>query len=94
MHLVHLVHLEHLILFSCIWNITYLYFYFYKQTQATTYSYSYLLYKHDHDCQVEVSVLDMKGYVWEVRDYLKAMMISVQAYHLDPKLMKRRTLVE
>jgi hypothetical protein len=27
---------------------------------------------------VEVSVLDMKGYNWEVRDYLKAMMISVQ----------------
>ena len=43
---------------------------------------------------VEVSVLDMKGYVWEVRSYLKAIMISVQAYHLDAKLMKRRTLVE
>ena len=43
---------------------------------------------------VEVSVLDMRGYNWEVRDYLKAMMISVQAYHLDPRLMKRRCLIE
>ena len=43
---------------------------------------------------VEVSVLDMKGYQWKIREYLKAIMISVQAYHLDPRLMKRRTLVE
>ena len=43
---------------------------------------------------VEVSVLDMKGYLFEIRDYLKAYMIALQAYHLTPKLVKRRALVE
>jgi hypothetical protein len=43
---------------------------------------------------VEVSVLDMSGYDFAIRDYLKHMMISVQAYHIDPGLVKRRCLVE
>ncbi len=43
---------------------------------------------------VEVSVLDMKGYIFEIRDYLKSYMIAMQAYHLSPRLMKRRALVE
>ena len=45
-------------------------------------------------CIVELSVVDMKGYVKSIRKWMEHGHMSVPAYGLDDKLMERRGMVE